>query len=354
MAFIALNAGINFESFDPKKDYLYLLLINTDHSKKTLQLHLHANVSQDAIERNGPLFCGFYNTTTKSTWAFSEVDGALASPLITIEARQSILLQINVNHQLEGFFRISLPARIISSEGGVIQSKSQSSRSITIGHQLSYVFDTTPEWKGEGYTRSAMTTNVVSQPPVFSAIKPEPGENEIDLRTEFSTVVSGATDREAMAYVTALSRDREAAHQDLGTFVRVASMMTADSVMRKNFNQMLRSNGIHFELGSSEVDQSFSVSMGRAGLIGPKPEDPTPPPPSPEVRAYLRNLLNSTSLIGPKPEDPTPPPPSPEVRAYLRNLLNSTSLIGPKPEDPTPPPPHSAEVRAYLMRLLEG
>jgi hypothetical protein len=43
-----------------------------------------------------------------------------------------------------------------------------------------------------------------------------------------------------MAYVTALSRDREAAQQDLGTFVRVASMMTADSVMRKNFNQMLR------------------------------------------------------------------------------------------------------------------
>ncbi len=288
------------------------------------------------------------NTRKRRWFDFSEVDGALASPLIVLEASESILLEIRVNHRLEGFFKISLPARIISGEGGVIHSKAQSSRLITIGHQLSYGFDTTPP------SSRISSASYEKLPPIFTAIKPEPGENEIDLRNEFSTVVSGASDRESIAYVTALSRDREAAQQDLGTFVRVASMMTADSVMRKNFNQMLRSNGIHFELGSSEVDQSFSVSMDRTGLIGPKPEDPTPPPPSPEVRDYLRTLLASTSLIGPKPEDPTPPPPSPEVRVYLRNLLNSTSLIGPKPEDPTPPPPHSAEVRAYLMRLLEG
>ncbi len=353
MAFIALNAGLNYSHFDPDKDFFLLQLINTDHSKKMLQLHLHATVTPESLVKKGPLICVANDIRKLKGYVFTEINGALVSPPIEFEPRESILFEIRISHRLEGFFKISLPARIISGEGGVIHSKAQSSRLITIGHQLTYGFDTTPGWNGRGL-RPIPSASYEKLPPVFTAIKPEPGENEIDLRNEFSTVVSGASDRESIAYVTALSRDREAAQQDLGTFVRVASMMSADSVMRKNFNQMLRSNGIHFELGSSEVDQSFSVSMGRAGLIGPKPEDPTPPPPSPEVRAYLRNLLNSTSLIGPKPEDPTPPPPSPEVRAYLRNLLNSTSLIGPKPEDPTPPPPHSAEVRAYLMRLLEG
>jgi hypothetical protein len=352
MAFVALNAGINYFRFNPQKDFFLLQLINTDNSKKTLQLHLHATVTQESLVENGPLTCTVINTRKRKWFDFAEVDGALVSPLIVLEARESILLEIRVNQRLEGFFKISLPARIISSEGGIIQSKAQSSRLITIGHQLTYGFDTTPVWNGKGW-RPIPSASYEKLPPVFEAIKPEPGDNHIDLRDNLPDLKAGATDRESIAYITALSKDREAAQQDLGTFVRVASMMTADSVMRKNFNQMLRANGIHFELGSAEVGQSYSVSLDRNSLIGPKPEDPTPPPPNPEVRDYLRALLGSTSLIGPKPEDPTSPPPSPEVHAYLRTLLGSTSLIGPKPEDPAGPP-QSAEVRAYLLRLLEG
>jgi hypothetical protein len=175
MAFIALNAGINYFHFNPQKDFFLLQLINTDNSKKTLQLHLHATVTPESILANGPLTCTVINTRKRRWFDFSEVDGALASPLIVIEARESILLEIRVNHRLEGFFKISLPARIISGEGGVIHSKAQSSRLITIGYQLSYGFDTTPP------SSRISSASYEKLPPVFTAIKPEPGENEIDL-----------------------------------------------------------------------------------------------------------------------------------------------------------------------------
>lgn len=75
------------------------------------------------------------------------------------------------------------------------------------------------------------------------------------------------------------------------------------------------------------------LSRVRAGAlrflaaIGPKQDDPAPPPPA------LRAAWGYLALIGPKPEDPAPPPPD-HLRAVLAHTRRMIEAIGPKQDDP--------------------
>ena len=120
-------------------------------------------------------------------------------------------------------------------------------------------------------------------------------------------------------------------------------------------------------------DVEATLSRVRAGAlrflaaIGPKQDDPAPPPPALQAAAW-----GYLGLIGPKPEDPAPPPPD-HLRAILAHTRRMIAAIGPKQDDPLAraifagavarfadeigpkqddPPPHP-ELRAFRAWAIE-
>ena len=92
---------------------------------------------------------------------------------------------------------------------------------------------------------------------------------------------------------------------------------------------------------------------GGAVAIGPKPDDPAPPP-----QGHMGAMHQGALAIGPKQDDPAPPPQShgmgmagtgavaigpkqddPAPPPQARVSANGALAIGPKQDDPAPPPP---------------
>ncbi len=83
-------------------------------------------------------------------------------------------------------------------------------------------------------------------------------------------------------------------------------------------------------------DHDLTVARVRDGAIrflaaiGPKQDDPSPPPPA--LRTAFWAYLEA---IGPKQDDPHVPPPPPEVlRPILEHTRRFIEAIGPKQDDP--------------------
>ncbi len=77
--------------------------------------------------------------------------------------------------------------------------------------------------------------------------------------------------------------------------------------------------------------------------IGPKQDDPGPPP-NPDLHVFRIGGTGDPAALGPKQDDPGPPP-SPDLQASRVGEAGDPAAIGPKQDDPSPPP--NPELQAF-------